>query len=122
MPPYYPAGLTIILETHDAGALETANVTANTGAEARQLLAQAELALSSGERLSEEVVDCLAEQGEGALKFFGKHQTMPFYCVAVNRRPPFVLQKGVTAWPAANRKQRFRCPRVESCRWPGERR
>lgn len=90
MPPYYAAGLTIRLETHEAGALEDTIVTANSGAESKRLLAEADLALSSGERLSEEPVDCLAEQGDSALKFLGKNQTMPFYCMAVNRRPPFV--------------------------------
>lgn len=86
MPTYYAAGISMNLSKHSLSRTKTSNVIRGQRLKGQQKLATACATLSNSERMHEDAIDCLPEQGDTRLKFLGNDPEAPFYCVVVNRR------------------------------------
>lgn len=83
MPTYFAAGVSLRLKTQDVPTTFIPDIGFDKGFKAQERLAAAEADRANGTRMLERPIDCLGEQGEGALKFLGRSLEVPFYCMSV---------------------------------------
>lgn len=108
MPTYFAAGVSIRLDTHEIPAAYAPDIGNSHGREARSRLAAAEADKRDGVCMAERPVDCLNEQGAGALKFLGRNLEIPFYCISVNNYdpPPYAPTSSIPALEEAQERER----------------